>query len=117
MVVEVLPGASEDKLARLESNLAGLPGVSHLLESGGTEAVVGSVLAGLDREVRERVPLRYRCRCSRERLARHLVLLPPEDLASLQSDGGTIDADCVFCATRYRFTPEELAAGAPSSLR
>lgn len=116
MVVEVLPGASESSLARLESNLAGLPGVSHLLETGGTASVVDAMLAGLDREVQATSPLRYHCRCSRERLSRHLVLLPPEDLASLQSEEGTIDADCVFCAERYRFTPEELAAGSPSTL-
>ena len=116
MVVEVLPGASEACLARLEANLAALPGVSHLLEEGGTERVVEAVLAGLDREVRQVSPLRYRCRCSRERLRHHLVLLPPEDLASLQEEDGTIHADCVFCAERYRFTPEELGAAAPSSL-
>jgi molecular chaperone Hsp33 len=116
MVVEVLPGASEASLTRLEANLAQLPGVSHLLETDGTAGVVEAVLAGLDREVKETTSLRYRCRCSRERLGRHLVLLSLEDLASLQSEEGTIDADCVFCAERYRFTPEELAAGSPAAL-
>ena len=41
--------------------------------------MVEQVLAGLDREVKEVRPLRYRCRCSRERLLDHLVLLPAED--------------------------------------
>ncbi len=113
MLVEVLPGASEEAMARLESNLAAIRGISHLIEEGGAEHVVEQVLAGLDREVKEIRPLRYRCRCSRERLFDHLRLLSPEDRAYLRADrpdhDDAIEADCAFCGARYRFTPEELA--------
>jgi molecular chaperone Hsp33 len=108
MVVEVLPGAPEETVARLESNIAGIRGVSHLIEEGGAEHVVERVLAGLDREVKEVRPLRYRCRCSRERLLNHLALLPADDRDYLRADDGAIDADCAFCGARYRFTPEDL---------
>ncbi len=109
MVVEVLPGAPEETVARLESNIAGIRGVSHLIEEGGAEHVVEKVLAGLDREVKEIRPLRYRCRCSRERLLDHLALLPADDRDYLRADDGAIEADCAFCGSRYRFTPEDLA--------
>jgi molecular chaperone Hsp33 len=113
MLVEVLPGAPEEAVARLESNLAAIRGISHLIEEGGAEHVVEQVLAGLDREVKEIRPLRYRCRCSRERLFNHLRLLPPEDRAYLRADrpdaDEAIEADCAFCGARYRFTPDELA--------
>lgn len=109
MVVEVLPGAPEETVARLESNIAGIRGVSHLLEEGGAPHVVEQVLAGLDRETKEVRPLRYRCRCSRERLRQHLALLPAEDRDYLREEDGSIKADCAFCATQYRFAPEELA--------
>jgi molecular chaperone Hsp33 len=111
MVVEVLPGAPEAAIARLESNIsgiAGIRGVSHLLEEGGAEHVVEQVLAGFDREVKEVRPLRYRCRCSRERLRHHLILLSTEDRDYLRDDAGAIEADCAFCGSRYRFTPEDL---------
>ena len=109
MVVEVLPGAPEETVAQLESNIAGIRGISHLIEEGGAGHVVERVLAGLDREVKEVLPLRYRCRCSRERLLNHLALLPAEDRDYLRADDGAIEADCAFCGTRHRFTPEELA--------
>jgi molecular chaperone Hsp33 len=108
MVVEVLPGAPEETVARLESNIAGIRGVSHLLEEGGAPHVVEQILAGLDRETKEVRPLRYRCRCSRERLREHLVLLSAEDRDYLREEDGSIKADCAFCATQYRFPPEEL---------
>lgn len=109
VIVEVLPDAPEAVVTRLEGNLAAMAGVSWLLEEGGVERVLDAALAGLDRELKETGPLRYRCRCSRERLQRHLVLLPAEDRDYLAEEDGAIGADCVFCGNHYRFTPEELA--------
>jgi molecular chaperone Hsp33 len=108
MIVEVLPGAKDAMIDRLESNIAGIRGISELLEQGGTAHVVETVLAGLDREVKEVSALRYRCRCSRERLLQHLVMLTEEDREYLRREDGTIDADCVFCGTHYLFTAEDL---------
>jgi molecular chaperone Hsp33 len=110
MIVEVLPGAGDDMIDKLEKNIAGIRGISELLEQGGTAHVVETVLAGLDREVKEVSPLRYRCRCSRERLLQHLVMLTEEDREYLRREDGTIDADCVFCGTHYLFTADDLAA-------
>jgi len=110
MIVEVLPGAPEEVIDRLERNILGVPGVSQLVEAGGSGHVVETLLAGLDREIRESRPLRYRCRCSRERLLHHLALLPPEDRDHLFAEDGTIEADCVFCGSKYRYTLDDLAA-------
>ena len=73
MIVEVLPGASDEAIAALEENIAGSRGVSQLIDERRHPAVLETVLSGLDREVKEIRPLRYRCRCSRERL-----LQPPD---------------------------------------
>jgi molecular chaperone Hsp33 len=108
LIVEVLPGAPDAVVAALESNLASIAGVSWLLEDGGVDRVLEAVLAGLGSEVKETGELRYRCRCSRERLRQHLVLLPADDRDYLAEEDGAIEADCVFCGNRYRFTPEEL---------
>ena len=113
MIVEVLPGAPEEAIAALEQNVSRIHGVSQLLDEGGLPNVVETVLSGLDREVKETQSLRYRCRCNRERLLRHLVLLSAEDRDYLREADGTIDADCVFCGEHYRFTPEELQSPSP----
>jgi molecular chaperone Hsp33 len=112
MIVEVLPGASEAAIARLEENIAGIRGVSELLEAGGIPHVVETVLAGLDRELKETAPMQYRCRCSREKLLQQLVLLSAEDRDYLRREDGTLDADCGFCGEHYVFMPDELAGRA-----
>ncbi|HEX4959910.1 MAG TPA: Hsp33 family molecular chaperone HslO [Thermoanaerobaculia bacterium] len=108
MIVEVLPGAHEEAISRLEENVSGIPGVSELLAAGGIPNVVETVLAGLGRELKETAPLQYRCRCNREKLLHHLVLLTAEDRDYLRREDGTIDADCVFCGEHYVYLPEEL---------
>ncbi|HYN21729.1 MAG TPA: Hsp33 family molecular chaperone HslO [Thermoanaerobaculia bacterium] len=113
MIVEVLPGASDEALSALQQNISRVPGISHLIDEGGIPGVLETVLSGLEREVKEVRPLRYRCRCSRERLLHHLILLSAEDRDYLREEDGTIDADCVFCGEHYRFAPEELQS--PSS--
>lgn len=113
MIVEVLPKASDEAIAALQDNIGRIRGVSHLLEEGGIPNVLETVLSGLGRELKEVRPLRYRCRCSRERLLRHLILLSADDRDYLREEDGAIGADCVFCGEHYRFTVEELQSPLP----
>ncbi len=113
LIVELLPGAPDAVLTDLEANLTGLEGVSRLLEEGGREQVLDTVLAGFGREVVETRRLRHRCRCTRERLGRHLALLPADELEAVLTDEGVVEGECMFCGARYVFTPEELACAAP----
>ncbi len=108
-IVELLPGAPEGVIRALETNLAGVGGVSRLFEEGGLPRVLDAVFAGLDREVVERLPLRHRCRCSGDRLRAHLAMLPAEDLSGLTTDEGRVEGECVFCGSVYGFAPEELS--------
>jgi len=108
LIVELLPGAPDGVVTALEENLRGLAGVSRLFEEGGQDQVLDTVLAGIDREQRERRTLRHRCRCDRDRLLRHLALLPAEDRRGVATETGVIEGDCVFCGAKYVFTPEEL---------
>jgi len=109
MIVEVLPGASESAVARLERNLSELGGVSRDLDRGGLEGLRDRVLAGLAPSLIDRRGVRFRCACSRERLREHLVLLPGDDLAAIRDEVGRVEAECAFCGERYRYAAAELA--------
>jgi molecular chaperone Hsp33 len=108
LIVEVLPGAEEVAIERLEENLRGAGGVSRLLEANGLDGVLTTALAGLGPEVREERPLAYRCRCDRERLLRLLVAMDEGDRESLREDDGRLDATCHYCGTVYSFGSGEL---------
>jgi len=109
MIVEVMPGASEELIQTLEANIASLPGgVSRLMEEGGLDELLDVLLAGLDRQVVEERTLHYRCSCSRERLKRHLVVLSEEDRMEFELEDGSIEAECRFCGEKYEYSREEL---------
>jgi molecular chaperone Hsp33 len=48
------------------------------------------------------------CRCSRERVARMLSVLPRDEIAELKIDDAVI-VTCEFCSSRYTFTDPQLA--------
>jgi molecular chaperone Hsp33 len=57
-------------------------------------------------------PLEERCNCSRDRLGMLLQKFPDTDLVDMREVDGSIHAKCEFCTTTYKFSAEELIAGA-----
>lgn len=110
MIVEVMPGAREDAVERLEENLARVGGVSRTIGRGGLAELRDSVLEGLEPELIDRRDVRFRCSCSREGLLTTLVGLPPTDLDAIRDDEGRVEAQCSFCGARYVYREGELAA-------
>ncbi|RMH20488.1 MAG: Hsp33 family molecular chaperone HslO [Acidobacteria bacterium] len=110
LLVEALPGTEEAVLARLEQNIVRLGGeVSPALAGGGVEALKDVVLAGFPRRSDEVYALRYRCRCSAEKLRPRLVEIARQDLDALTDEHGQCEAICAFCGARYRFDRADLA--------
>lgn len=53
-------------------------------------------------------PLRFQCRCSRERVADMLKLLTPVELAEMIAEEGHAEVSCNYCSERYRIERPEL---------
>lgn len=49
------------------------------------------------------VPISFKCECSRERSERALRLIDNAELREIIIERGSIDIDCQFCNTQYRF--------------
>ena len=119
LVVQVLPDAEEEAVARLERNLAGVHGFTDLLAEHGLEGAARRVLEGLGLEwtdlkalgfAEDSVPLEFRCRCSREKAAAALAYFGPEEREAMIREDGGAEVVCHWCGEVYRFTPEELRA-------
>ena len=107
-VIQVMPGADEEAISRLEANLSELPGFSSLLAERGLRGAVAEVLGGLDFEpVGDPLPLSFGCRCSRDKARDSLRFFSPEELAEMAAEGGA-EVVCRWCGKVYRFSPEEL---------
>jgi molecular chaperone Hsp33 len=107
-IVQLLPGAPEELIGRLETNIAARGPVTELLKDERAETLAERVLAGFSPRILERTPVEYRCTCSRERVLQALSSLSETDLQEMAAAGEDAVAGCQFCDTVYRFPPEEL---------
>ena len=109
-IVQLMPGAPEELIEKLETNILFMDQLTTVLDEDGVDAVVSQVLFGLDPREAMRVPVEYRCSCTRERVAEALRSVGEAELRSMAAEGKDAEVSCQFCDRVYSFTPEELLA-------
>ncbi len=108
-VAQLLPGAAEEDIARLEANIQKIPAISGLFAKGETPVqVMERVMEGLEPQILEETQVEYRCGCSRQRVERALASIPKEELLAMAEDPKETEVCCHFCDRKYYFTPEQL---------
>ena len=107
-IVQLMPGAPEELITALEDNIFVMDQLTTVLAEDGVDEAVRQVLRGLEYETVMRVPVEYRCNCSRERVEQALRSVGREELEDMAASGEETEVSCQFCDRVYRFTPEEL---------
>ena len=108
-IIQLLPGASEDMITKIEAGVHSLGPVSGALADGlDGEGLLGAVLKDFDLEILEKHPVEYRCYCSRDRVSRALISMGRTELSRLIQEQGQAELTCQFCDAVYRFSREEL---------
>ena len=108
-LIQLLPGASEDIITKIEAGVARVGSVSRALEGGlDGEGLLRAVLSDFELEILETHPVEYRCYCSRDRVTRALISMGREELADLIAEQGKAELTCQFCDKVYRYTREDL---------
>ena len=109
LMIQLLPDASEETIARLEEILNSNFSISKLLcEEDYIEKTLGIIFPDGDYEILEEAYPVLRCDCSKERFLRGIISLGKEELEKLIKEEDTITASCHFCNTSYEFKSEEL---------
>ena len=110
-LIQLLPGAGEDVIAKVEGSLMAAGPVTGLLRNDpDPEAMLRHALSDFDLEILERSPIEYRCYCSRDRMERALISLGAEELQSMIDEQGSADLTCRFCDNVQHFSREDLEA-------
>lgn len=108
-ILQLMPFTEETVIAALEKKLAGLAPVTTLLDAGSSpEQILELVLGDLGVEFTDRLPVEFRCNCSKERVEKVLISLNRKELQELIDEGKEVELNCHFCNTDYVFTVEEL---------
>ena len=108
-LVQLLPGAPDDIIDKLEAGIKRAGAVTAMLEAGMTpEDILGQVCGDLGVVFLETTEVSYKCYCSRHRVEGALISLGKKELQEIADEGKPFDVECQFCDTVYTFEPDEL---------
>ena len=108
-LIQLMPGAAEDTIAKVEGGIMAAGAVSAILEKNDDpEAMLRTVMSDFDLKILETCPVEYRCYCSRERVERALISLGRTELEQMLSEQGGCQLTCQFCDAVYEFTAGDI---------
>ncbi len=108
-LIQLLPGATEEIIDKVEKGIQRAGAVTKMLEAGLTpEDILGQVCGELGVVFMETTEVSYKCYCDRDRVTAALVSLGREELTQIMNEGQTFPVECQFCDTVYSFTPGDI---------
>lgn len=108
-IIQVMPDADEKSIDLLETKLATIPYITQMLSEGITpEGILEMILGNMDLNITEKIPVRYHCGCTRERVERALISIGLNDLKQIAEEDKKTTLSCHFCNKSYDFSEEQL---------
>lgn len=109
LIVQPLPGISDEDLSALELLLGGLKSISKNFDNDlDVEDVVKDIFKDFNIKITEKIPVKFKCDCSNDRIERVLVSLGREEINKILSEDKRAEITCNFCNKKYEFNEEQL---------
>ena len=108
-LLQLLPGAPDEVIDKLEAGIQRAGAVTPMLEQGMTpEDILGQVCGDLGVVFMETTEVSYKCYCSTERVTSALISLGKKELSDIAAEEKEFPVECQFCDMIYKFTPEDI---------
>lgn len=109
LIVQLLPFAEEEVIAKLEDKISHMEPVTAMLNRGMTpEDICNELFGDMDLRINERVEAEFKCDCSKERVSKAILSIDRKEIVSMIEDGKPVEVNCHFCNTSYNFSVDEL---------
>lgn len=110
IIIQLLPGADDKTIDKLEENLKHIRPITTMMDEGiDVKDILFEMLSGFETEVLYEQNTQYLCPCSRERTAKMLSGISKEELSLMAEEMPEIKVECHFCNKEYIFTPDEIS--------
>lgn len=108
-IIQLMPDATEETISIIEEKISTIKSVTSMLENGlDPEGIINLILGGLDPEILDKMPVRFYCNCSKERVSKALIAIGRKELDNIIEENEPIEVKCHFCNKAYNFTVDEL---------
>ncbi|MBR5473968.1 MAG: Hsp33 family molecular chaperone HslO [Lachnospiraceae bacterium] len=110
-IIQVMPGAPDEVIDRLEEKLRGLAPITSMLDEGKTpEIILEEIFGDMGLVIMDKLPTKFYCNCDKKRVERALVSVGEKELREMIAEGKPVELTCHFCNTSYTFSVEEMEA-------
>jgi len=108
LLIQLLPGAADEDIEKLERCVKNLEPITALLSRGmSPQEICESVLPEFQLEVLDKHEISYCCSCSSARVVKALVSLGKDELEAMAQEGKA-EVCCHFCGKKYSYAPAEI---------
>ena len=108
-IVQLMPGADEEIIDKLEKKLMTIPYVTDMLNDGySAEKMLEAILGDLELEILEKSPMQYKCTCSKDRVEKAIISLGKKEISQIIEEDKKAELTCQFCGKVYNFNETEL---------
>lgn len=108
-IVQLMPGADEEIIDKLEKKLMTIPYVTDMLNDGySAEKMLEAILGDLELEILEKSHMQYKCTCSKDRVEKAIISLGKKEISQIIEEDKKAELTCQFCGKVYNFNETEL---------
>lgn len=109
LLIQLLPGAGEETIEKIENNLQSLDPVTTMLAKGySTLDMIHHALEGFNVEILDESGIKYVCACSKDKIRDLIKSMPEDEIRDMVETDHGADAFCHFCNKKYHFSEKEL---------
>ena len=111
LFIQLLPGADESIISKLENVIGGFGSVTSFLDGGKTPYDMAELFfGGFGYAINEKIPVEYYCNCSRSRVEKALISLGKDEIGKILTEDKKASLHCHFCRKDYDFDERDLEA-------
>lgn len=110
-MIQIMPGADDTVISKIETALKNTPLISDLLDKGQTpEEILADLLGADDFDVLETMPVCFKCDCSKEKFGAAIIALGVAEIQDMIEEDHGAEAVCSFCNNNYHYSETDLEA-------
>lgn len=116
-MVQLMPGAEDDFIDKLENKIKSIRTINELLEGGMNPEAIAKLLyddMGTEEEkfveeyeILETTEVNYTCNCSKDKFYKGLITLGKEEIDHILEHDKKLEVECHFCRKKYAYTEED----------
>lgn len=108
-MIQIMPGAEDEVIDQIEERLKETTRISSLLDEGQTpEEILQRLLGTNDVEFLEKMPVQFKCDCSKEKFGAAIISLGPDEIQEMIDEDHGAEAVCTFCNNKYKYSEADL---------